>query len=147
MTSCLENIKRKTPLQAVTRSKQIYRIGRCLKFCGTVHFHQAQECVDSYKLQNIGCPSFIPCYFLIRTKTLHSISVVERRHKFYKSNTVKSFYFVRAKFRGLMMMDMFEDTWTRGFWNLTHNFKLNQHFVVILNSWIVIPMKYTKGNV
>ena len=29
--------KRKTPSQAFTRSKQIYRIGRSLKFCGTVH--------------------------------------------------------------------------------------------------------------
>jgi len=29
--------KRKTPLQAFTRSKQIYRIGQSLKFCGTVH--------------------------------------------------------------------------------------------------------------
>ena len=29
--------KRKTPLQAFTRSKQIYRIGRSLTFCGTVH--------------------------------------------------------------------------------------------------------------
>jgi len=28
--------KRKTPSQAFTRSKQIYRIGRSLKFCGTV---------------------------------------------------------------------------------------------------------------
>ena len=29
--------KRKTPSQAFTRSKQIYRIGRSLKFCGKVH--------------------------------------------------------------------------------------------------------------
>jgi len=29
--------KRKTPSQAFTRSKQIYRFGRSLKFCGTVH--------------------------------------------------------------------------------------------------------------
>ena len=29
--------KRKTPSQAFTRSKQIYRIGRSLKYCGTVH--------------------------------------------------------------------------------------------------------------
>jgi len=29
--------KRKTPSQAFTRSKQIYRNGRSLKFCGTVH--------------------------------------------------------------------------------------------------------------
>jgi len=29
--------KRKTPSQAFTRSKQIYHIGRSLKFCGTVH--------------------------------------------------------------------------------------------------------------
>jgi len=29
--------KRKTPSQAFTRSKQIYCIGRSLKFCGTVH--------------------------------------------------------------------------------------------------------------
>ena len=29
--------KRKTPSQAFTRSKQIYRIGRSLRFCGTVH--------------------------------------------------------------------------------------------------------------
>ena len=30
--------KRKTPSQAFTRSKQIYRIGWSLKFCGTVHY-------------------------------------------------------------------------------------------------------------
>ena len=29
--------KRKTPSHAFTRSKQIYRFGRSLKFCGTVH--------------------------------------------------------------------------------------------------------------
>ena len=29
--------KRKTPSQAFTRSKHIYRFGRSLKFCGTVH--------------------------------------------------------------------------------------------------------------
>jgi len=31
--------KRETPSQAFTRSKQIYRNGRSLKFCGTVHLH------------------------------------------------------------------------------------------------------------
>jgi len=41
--------KRKTPSQAFTRSKQIYRIGRSLKFCGTVHC----------PLDHILC--FIPC--------------------------------------------------------------------------------------
>jgi len=30
--------KRKTPSQAFTRSKQIYRIGRSLRFCETVHW-------------------------------------------------------------------------------------------------------------
>ena len=30
--------KRKTPSQAFTRSKQIFRIGRSLKICGTVHW-------------------------------------------------------------------------------------------------------------
>jgi len=29
--------KRKTPSQAFTRSKQIYRFGRSLEYCGTVH--------------------------------------------------------------------------------------------------------------
>jgi len=31
--------KRKTPSQAFTRSKQMYRFGRSLKNCGTVHWH------------------------------------------------------------------------------------------------------------
>ena len=31
--------KRKTPSQAFTRSKQIYRFGRSLKLCGTVHIN------------------------------------------------------------------------------------------------------------
>jgi len=31
--------ERKTPSQAFTRSKQISRIGRSLRFCGTVHWH------------------------------------------------------------------------------------------------------------
>ena len=37
MTISPRKHKRKTPSQAFTRSKQIYRIGRSLKFCGMVH--------------------------------------------------------------------------------------------------------------
>jgi len=39
--------RRKTPSQAFTRSKQIYRIGRSFKFCGTVH------CKENIKLDNV----------------------------------------------------------------------------------------------
>ena len=36
--------------------------------------------------------------------------------------TVKSFSFVGTKFRGLMMMDMFVDTWFGEFSNSTQNY-------------------------
>ena len=39
MTIWPKKHKRKTPSQAFTRSKQIYRIGRSLRFCGTLHSH------------------------------------------------------------------------------------------------------------
>jgi len=42
--------KRKTPSQAFTRSKQIYRIGRSLKFCGTVHYVELLICEKNRSL-------------------------------------------------------------------------------------------------
>jgi len=60
-----------------------------------------------------------------------------------------SFYFIGTKFRGLTTMDMFVDTWIRGFQitgirNIT---KVNNFFIRILNSWIPQPTKTTKLNV
>jgi len=51
--------KRKIPSQAFTRSKQIYRIGRSLKFCGTVHGRSTARPTNSttpvYQLSNYVC--------------------------------------------------------------------------------------------
>ena len=62
--------KRKTPSQAFTRSKQINRIGRSLKFCGTVHI---LNWIDSFLGNRKQCVivngeksdlwSFIQCSF------------------------------------------------------------------------------------
>ena len=44
--------KRKTPSQAFTRSKQIYRIGRSLKFCGTMHWFSFMKLTYRQTAQN-----------------------------------------------------------------------------------------------
>jgi len=53
--------------------------------------------------------------------------------------TVKSFYFVGTKFRGLTTLDMIVDTWIRGFQIICNSFEVNKYFVGILNSWIAFP--------
>ena len=52
--------KRKTPLQAFTRSKKIYHIGRSLKFCGMVHLVQSTwtvitDLVMAFSWINVNC--------------------------------------------------------------------------------------------
>ena len=62
--------------------------------------------------------------------------------------TVKSFSFVDTNnFCGLTTMDMFVDTWMCGFQVILNTTGVNIYFVGILNSWIVLPMTYTKLNV
>jgi len=62
-------------------------------------------------------------------------------------DTVKTFNVVGTKFRGLMAMAVFVDTWIRGFQIILNITKVNKYVVGILNSWIVLPTKYTKLNV
>jgi len=45
------------------------------------------------------------------------------------------------------MVDMFVDTWIRGFQLKSNITKVNKYFVGILNSWIALPMKNTKSNI
>jgi len=61
--------------------------------------------------------------------------------------TVKSLNFMGMKFRGLTTLDMFVDTWFRGFQIIYNITKVNKYFCVTLNSWIVLPPKYTKLNI
>jgi len=45
------------------------------------------------------------------------------------------------------MMDIFEYTWICGFKNILNIIEVNNYFVGILKSLIVLPMKYLKLNV
>ena len=61
-----------------------------------------------------------------------------------KTNTVKSFNFIGTNIRGLMAMDVFVDTWIQKFKIIRNITKINKYIIGILNSWIVLPMKYTE---
>jgi len=65
----------------------------------------------------------------------------------YIVTTAKSFKFVDTKFRGLTIIDMFEDSWLCGFLNIYKTTKLNKYFIGILNLCIVLPTQNTKLNV
>jgi len=54
---------------------------------------------------------------------------------------MKSFNFMGTKFRGLMTMDMYKDTWIRGFQIICNITKLNEYFVAILHLYIALPAK------
>jgi len=45
------------------------------------------------------------------------------------------------------MIDIFADTWIRRFQIILYITKVNKYFIVILNSWVVLPMKYMELNV
>jgi len=85
-----------------TRSKQIYRIGRSLKFCRTVHYRLS---FDNHNKQEI--------------------------------------YYEIISFRGLMMTDLFVVP-CMNFQIQNTTIKLNQHFIVIFNLWIVVSIKRIK---
>ena len=61
--------------------------------------------------------------------------------------SVKSFIFVGTHFHCLTTIDMFVDTWIRGFQIICNISKAINYFVEILNVWIALPTKYTKINV
>ena len=44
-----------------------------------------------------------------------------------------------TKFRGLMTLDMFVDTWIQGFQIICNIIKVKKYLVVILNSLIALP--------
>ena len=46
-----------------------------------------------------------------------------------------------------MTLDVFMDTWIRGFQIICNFTEANNFFVGFLNSWIALSMKYTKLNV
>jgi len=50
------------------------------------------------------------------------------------------------KLNGFLTLDMFMDTWIHGFLIKFIYSKVNEYFIGILNSWISLPMKYTKLN-
>jgi len=63
-----------------------------------------------------------------------------------RAGTEKSLNFMGTKFRGLMMMDIFVDTWIR--WvQTTHNItKVNKYFCGTLNSLNRLPWRQKKTN-
>jgi len=88
---------------------------------------------------------------VISPDLLHALASMGHGDEIGTSHLLHSeiIYFVSTKFRGLMTMDMFVDIGICGFqitciFNIT---KVNKYFVGILNSWIVLPTKYTKLNV
>ena len=80
---------------------------------------------------------------IIQKKCWCIVKSIMINYNLYVVVTVKSFYFMGTMFQGLIMMDMFVDTWIHRFSNKTHKFyiKLNQHFGWILNLLIVLPKK------
>jgi len=44
-----------------------------------------------------------------------------------------------TKFRGLMILDMFVDTWIQGFQSICNIIKVKMFFVMILNLRIALP--------
>jgi len=49
-------------------------------------------------------------------------------------------------FLGLVIMNMFVDTWIHGFQIKRNMTEVNEFFIGDLNSWIALPMKYIELN-
>ena len=74
-----QKTQKKDPSQAFTKSKQIYRIGWSLKFCGTVHYRHVM-CIHTAKLSQSRLIMLIIqiefhletslCMYLVQTLTL-----------------------------------------------------------------------------
>ena len=70
----------KTPSQAFTRSKQIYRTGRSLKFCGTVHWVIPKLTVSCEKLKRRNAQENIIILYFIWTRILLHLRISPREN-------------------------------------------------------------------